>query len=852
LNASYSGDNYYESLLQDIIDGTSIIQKGIIAGAIQRTKKNTSLLDDLFKIKADIIQDNNLFIVSNKDKALDETDSSILDLVALKYDFVDTTTGSKILSATKNYYSTEASEADIELAIREIFKNDDLTKIIISLLYDKYATDWDARGGAAARAAFEADAIYDLINEEIWFYITPNDPITNAAWVGTAKSTKRAAIKILSVSQLSNAASFDTFFFKYQRDVIGHEDNIAYKVDDSKKIYNLYSSIKDEVDTIAAHDPRDDPPITNYSTIKDSLVSIKQHINDIIKIEVSVGPATHEYVLAKVADAGSNFNVNTYISDLQTNIVNIQVIIDFIDLYLKENKFIEYNKNLFNYDIRYWNVSAADNMDELFKDATDFNEDISRWDVSNVTSMKNMFDTASVFNQNIGRWEVNNVMDVTKMFKDADAFNQKSIRWWSLDEDAIVDDMFVSTTTGRAIDKHTAIISENTSSTGLSVTGTNLGDGDLTNNQIEKPIMIQVSGGNKIEIFFNKAFKPTSKTELRKAIAYYMDPGISNKLIEIDGGLPDTYDTNIKEWDMDDMAGQDLSNLFTDTHYGVDFSKFNEDIGNWNVANVKNMSGMFKDTKLFNQDISSWDVGEVTNMSSMFEGAKKFNNGDNSLNDWDVGKVTNMSSMFKDTEVFNQLIGMWDVRNVTTMQSMFEGAKMFNRDLQWHTRDVTNLSFMFKNAVNFNGDVTTFFTDNVTTMESMFEGAVKFDQRIYRQQVTFRTKANERVSIISWKMGSKNQIGFQSGVLNITNTFKGAEKFGTSLASNNEISKLLTWNFVEPLQDGPTPEILFNAFENTFLQNYVAPFDTDKFTSTSALTVFNQFKLETITFTRVD
>ena len=52
------------------------------------------------------------------------------------------------------------------------------------------------------------------------------------------------------------------------------------------------------------------------------------------------------------------------------------------------------------------------------------------------------------------------------------------------------------------------------------------------------------------------------------------------------------------------MAGQNLSNLFTGTHYGVDFSKFNEDIGRWNVSNVKNMSGMFADTELFDQDIT--------------------------------------------------------------------------------------------------------------------------------------------------------------------------------------------------------------------------------------------------------
>ena len=41
-------------------------------------------------------------------------------------------------------------------------------------------------------------------------------------------------------------------------------------------------------------------------------------------------------------------------------------------------------------------------------------------------------------------------------------------------------------------------------------------------------------------------------------------------------------------------------------------------IGNWDVSNVTNMSGMFEGAKSFNQDISNWDVSNVTNMISMF------------------------------------------------------------------------------------------------------------------------------------------------------------------------------------------------------------------------------------------
>ena len=46
-------------------------------------------------------------------------------------------------------------------------------------------------------------------------------------------------------------------------------------------------------------------------------------------------------------------------------------------------------------------------------------------------------------------------------------------------------------------------------------------------------------------------------------------------------------------------------------------SKFNGDISDWNVSNVKYMDSMFEESK-FNGDISGWDVSNVENMGYMF------------------------------------------------------------------------------------------------------------------------------------------------------------------------------------------------------------------------------------------
>ncbi len=42
---------------------------------------------------------------------------------------------------------------------------------------------------------------------------------------------------------------------------------------------------------------------------------------------------------------------------------------------------------------------------------------------------------------------------------------------------------------------------------------------------------------------------------------------------------------------------------------------FNQNIGNWDVSNVTDMSQMFFSTDLFNQYIGNWDVGNVTDMN---------------------------------------------------------------------------------------------------------------------------------------------------------------------------------------------------------------------------------------------
>ena len=123
-------------------------------------------------------------------------------------------------------------------------------------------------------------------------------------------------------------------------------------------------------------------------------------------------------------------------------------------------------------------------------------------------------------------------------------------------------------------------------------------------------------------------------------------------------------------------------------------------IENWDVSNVKDMSGMFCFAENFNQPLNNWDVSKVKDMSGMFRFAENFNQ---PLNNWDVSNVRFMDKMFEDAYAFNQPLNSWDVSNVTDMHGMFWSAEKFNQPLNnWDVSKVGFMSYMFCNAHAFN------------------------------------------------------------------------------------------------------------------------------------------------------
>jgi len=84
---------------------------------------------------------------------------------------------------------------------------------------------------------------------------------------------------------------------------------------------------------------------------------------------------------------------------------------------------------VFNEDIRTWNVSAVMNMEAMFWKASAFNQPLNYWDVSNVKNMGRMFYMASSFDQPLDRWDTSSVEEMRWMFYNAFRFNQPLNSW---------------------------------------------------------------------------------------------------------------------------------------------------------------------------------------------------------------------------------------------------------------------------------------------------------------------------------------------------------------------------------------------------------------------------------------
>jgi len=126
---------------------------------------------------------------------------------------------------------------------------------------------------------------------------------------------------------------------------------------------------------------------------------------------------------------------------------------------------------------------------------------------------------------------------------------------------------------------------------------------------------------------------------------------------------------NLKLNEVTDVLDLTGTTSLAQTFYRVPLPLGINRIGEWDVSQVQDFTGMFaqsSSTTSFNNDISGWNMSSATKLNSMFQYNKSFNQ---PIGNWErvgstLANVTDMTNMFYTEWAFDQNIGNWNVSNV--------------------------------------------------------------------------------------------------------------------------------------------------------------------------------------------
>ena len=254
-------------------------------------------------------------------------------------------------------------------------------------------------------------------------------------------------------------------------------------------------------------------------------------------------------------------------------------------------------------------------------------------------------------------------------------------------------------------------------------------------------------------------FVPSNNEHLKYAVSDWITNRITTQSIS----------GNINTWDVSEIT--DMSGLFKDTDFGIHEYDIIDD---WNVENVTNMSYMFYNATTFNGDISNWNVENVVKMDYMFALAISFNQ---NLSNWIVSQIPNKPIDFKGGNyMFNdENQPYWGIFYVPTNEKLKLTVDIWCQDSNknttinkyglinnWNVSKITDMSGLFQDT-NFGihpfDIIDNWNVENVTNMDSMFKNATLFNG-----------------SIGNWNVDN---------VINMDNMFNGAIIFNKPINSWN-------------------------------------------------------------------
>ena len=168
----------------------------------------------------------------------------------------------------------------------------------------------------------------------------------------------------------------------------------------------------------------------------------------------------------------------------------------------------------------------------------------------------------------------------------------------------------------------------------------------------------------------------------------------------------------------------------------------------WNLSQVINMEGAFRNCMDMSADFTYWASGgpaggtntifAFQNLKETFAGSAKFKG--TGLSQWKTPDLTNMEGSFMSCTSFNQDLTSWTVSGVVTMKNTFNGCSEFTGaglNMWRPTATLTNMEGIFQGCTLFNNDMTgwgyiTFSNKlvegvaGVKTMKNAFNGCSNF------------------------------------------------------------------------------------------------------------------------------
>ncbi|WP_421776630.1 BspA family leucine-rich repeat surface protein [Gardnerella sp. KA00255] len=355
-----------------------------------------------------------------------------------------------------------------------------------------------------------------------------------------------------------------------------------------------------------------------------------------------------------------------------------------------------------------WDVSKVTNMEGMFEGCANLQnlKGMRDWDVSKVTNMKNMFKGCTGIEEldGLANWNVGSVTNMSNMFKGKGTKILGSEGNENKDEFLYGSDNLTDIS---ALSSWANKVGKVTDMSGMF-------EGRTSLKSLKGLENWNISSVTNMSGMFNQcASDPDFVREVQK--------NSQEKGFDI-SALSSWVKTASKDSKARNVSNvTDMSNMFE----GCTSLKSLKGLENWDVSNVRSMSGMFASV-IKNQDqhdtlnpvdgyagemaiasvkpLSKWNVGNVINMNRMFEGCTSITDF-TGLEGWDTKNVEEMIGMFEYCKSMSSLVFLekWNVNNVKDMMVMFAlcGNIESTEGLgKWNVSNVKKMDGMFAYCSN--------------------------------------------------------------------------------------------------------------------------------------------------------